>query len=143
MIGNPARVLRARSVSVRIALTSLMLGTASMGCGHETGPSLSIAVANESLASSSTEANAASLCCCRVRGTVRNTSSIAVDVFIDYEATSAAGPLGPALDWVPNLGPGDEAAFDAPGILAPCKQVTGFTGRHRITGVFAGSSGGQ
>lgn len=124
------------------ALAVLAVATAA-SCSHETSPSLSIDVTGESLVATSTEPNAESLCCCRVRGNVRNTSSITVDVFIDFEATGAAGRLGTALDWVPSIPPGEQASFDAPGILAACQQVTTITPHHRISGHFFGKSGGQ
>lgn len=141
MIGLSSRLSCWRAVGRRSALTALVIATALTGCSHETGPSLSIAVEGEFLAPSSSVPNAESVCCCRVRGTVRNTSSISVHVNIRFEAAGATGPLGTAIDWVPNLVPGGQATFDAPGIIAPCAQVTTITGRHRITGDFAGSGG--
>jgi hypothetical protein len=124
------------------ALAAMMIGAASTSCSHETGPALSVEVEGETLAPTSALANAASLCCCRVRGTVRNTSSIAVHVNVNFDARGADGAgLGTALDWVPNLLPGARAPFDAAGILAPCSSVTSITGRHLITGVFTGSGG--
>jgi hypothetical protein len=126
-----------------VALVVLLVTVAATGCSHETGPSLSVEVSGESLVPTSDVANAAAACCCRVRGSVRNTSSIAVDVFINFEVAGAAGPLGAALDWVPSIGPGEQSSFDAVGILAPCQQVTGLTPHHGLTGHFVGSSGGQ
>ena len=141
MNGIKSWVSDTRTVGPRAAVVALMFATAWSGCSHETGPSLSIEVKGEVLAPSSSLPNAASLCCCRVRGTVRNTSSIAVHVNINFDAQSAAGFLGTAIDWVPNLAPGAQASFDAPGIIAPCAQVTAIKGRHGITGVFTGSGG--
>ncbi len=123
------------------ALATLTIGTAWTGCSHETGPSLSIAVESEFLAPSQSVPNAESVCCCRVRGTIRNTSSISVHVNINFDVQGSTGPLGTAIDWVPNVAPGAQASFDAPGIIAPCTQVTTITGRHRITGIFLGSGG--
>jgi len=124
------------------AFAAMLIGIASTGCKHETGPALSVEVEGETLAPTSSLANAASLCCCRVRGTVVNTSSIAVHVNINFDARAADGSgLGTALDWVPNLAPGARAPFDAAGILAPCSRVTSITGHHNITGVFTGSGG--
>jgi len=131
----------ARTEQRRMALVVLMVATAWTGCSHETGPSLSIEVESAILAPSSTAANAQSLCCCRVHGTVRNTSSIPVHININFDAAGAAGALGLAFDWVPNVAPGAQASFDAPGIIAPCSQVTSITGHHGITGVFVGSGG--
>ncbi|HET7293929.1 MAG TPA: hypothetical protein VFM88_16000 [Vicinamibacteria bacterium] len=117
-------------------------GLLSTSCrSHETGPALSIEVEGETLVPSSSEPNASSLCCCRVRGTVRNTSSITIHANLNFDAGGAAGPLGTALDWVPNIAPGAGAPFVAVGISAPCSQVTTITGRHFLTGVYIGSGG--
>ena len=136
MIGMRPRLSGAQTVLRRAAFATLIVGTALTSCrSHETGPSLSVVVESETLVPSSSDANVASLCCCRVRGTVRNTSSIAVHINLNFEARGAGGPLGTALDWVPNVAPGAQAPFDAVGIVAPCAQVTAITGRHRLTGV--------
>lgn len=121
---------------------ALMIAMALTSCrSHETGPSLSVVVEGETLVPSSSVANAASVCCCRVRGAVRNTSSITVHVNVIFDARGAAGLVGTAIDWVQDLAPSAEKPFDAVGILVPCAQVTGLTGRHRITGVYTGSGG--
>ena len=124
-------------------MATLMIGAAGMmACrSHETGPSLSMVVETTTLVPSSSEVDAASLCCCRVRGTLRNTSSITVHVNVNFDAQGATGLLGTALDWVPNVAPGALAPFEAVGISAACSQVTGITGRHFLTGVFVGSGG--
>lgn len=93
-------------------------------CKNTVGPSLTVAIEGRRLEPSSTVPNAASVCCCRVRGTVRNTSSVAVDVELRFHAKDAAGhDLGTALDWVKNVPAGGSAPFDAPGITAVCSQV--------------------
>jgi hypothetical protein len=107
------------------------------GCGeHETGPSLSFVVESENLVSTAAGGNAA-LCCCRVRGTVRNTSSIPVHVNLNFEGRTAAGTsLGTALDFVANLQPGASAPYDAAGIFGACSQVASVRRTHVVTGVF-------
>lgn len=110
------------------------------GCNeHETGPSLSFVVESESLAPSSTLDNAAAQCCCRVRGTVLNTSSIAVHVNLNFEGRDASGAsLGTGLDFVANVPPGGRAPFEAAGITAACARVASLERRHMVTGVFIG-----
>ncbi len=140
MGGVLVAVWRAWNTPRPAAFTIVVIGAALTSCGHEMGPSLSVDVESERLVSTSSLPNAASLCCCRVRGNVRNTSSISVHVNLNFEARDPGdASLGTAIDWVPNLAPGASAPFDAAGILAPCSQVGTLTGRHRITGVYAGS----
>jgi hypothetical protein len=111
------------------------------GCSdHETGPSLSFVVESQGLAASSTVPNASAVCCCRVRGTVRNTSSIPVHLNLNFDGRSASGAsLGTAMDFVANLPPGERASFEAVGIIAPCDQVATLVGRHNVTGLNTGA----
>lgn len=93
-------------------------------CKHTVGPSLNVTIENRRLEPSSTVPNAANICCCRVKGTVKNTSSVAVNVEVRFHTKDATGKdLGTALDWVPNIPAGGSKTFDAPGIIAICSQV--------------------
>ncbi|RPJ84995.1 MAG: hypothetical protein EHM13_02450 [Acidobacteria bacterium] len=93
-------------------------------CKHTVGPSLTVVIEGRRLEPSSTVPNAANICCCRVRGTIRNTSTIAVNVEVRFHSKDSAGKdLGTALDWVPNIPAGASKTFDAPGIIALCSQV--------------------
>jgi hypothetical protein len=131
---------RSRARAILLPVATSIIGAISSGCHHETGPSLSIVVESRSLAPTLTEPNASSQCCCRVRGTVRNTSTIAVHVNVNFEARDADGrSLGTALDWIPNLAPDGRASFDAVGILGPCSVVKTLTDRHLLTGVYTGA----
>jgi hypothetical protein len=123
--------------SLAAALTALVLS----GCGgHETGPSLTFTVEGESLAPSSTLPDAAAHCCCRVRGTVVNTSAISVHVNLNFQGRDAAGAsLGTAIDFVPNIPPGGRAEFEAAGITAACSRVARLEPVHHVTGVFVGT----
>jgi hypothetical protein len=123
---------------MKLRLLALAIALAGMACeNHQTGPSLSFVVESQNLASTSTAPNAASICCCRVRGTVRNTSSIPIRVNLNFEGRTAAGAsLGTALDFVSNLQPGASAPYDAAGIFAACSQVATLRGTHIVTGVF-------
>lgn len=110
-----------------LVLAFLLAGFASAGCNHAQGPSLSASVETLRLSPSSADGNAATVlpaCCCRVVGTVRNTSSIPVNVSLRFPATDARGKnLGVAVDYVQNLAAGSSGAYDAAGILAACSQV--------------------
>lgn len=125
------------------ALAAGVVAVALTACGaHETGPSLSFVVENESLAPTSTLADASNECCCRVRGTVLNTSGIAVHVSLNFRARdSSAAPLGTALDFVANIPPGGRAPFEAVGISAACSRVASLDRSHNVTGVFIGPAG--
>lgn len=123
----------------RVVWAIAMTGTMVTGCNRETGPSLAFVVENEALAPSSTLPNASAQCCCRVRGTVQNTSTIPLHVTLNFQGRDARGTsLGTAIDFVSNLPPGGRASFDAPGILAPCSAVASLRRQHLVTGVFTG-----
>ena len=127
-----------------ILIRSLAIAAVAMvltACGeHETGPSLSFVVEGETMAPSSTLPDAAAQCCCRVRGTVVNTSSIAVHVNVNFHGRDASGAsLGTALDFIPNIPPGGRAPFEAAGISAACSRVATLERSHNVTGVFLGA----
>jgi hypothetical protein len=130
----------ARHVLRPVAIATVMLGAVSNGCHHETGPSLSFVVDSQALAPSSSLPNASSLCCCRVKGTVRNTSTIALHINLNFQGFDTSGALlGTAIDFVSNVPPGGKADFDAAGILAPCSRVVKLSGQHLVTGVYTGA----
>jgi hypothetical protein len=128
-------------MSATRSLLAAALGLALAGCGaHEAGPSLSFAVEGESLSPSTTLPNAAAQCCCHVRGTVVNTSSIPVHVNLNFQGRDAAGAsLGTAIDFVPDIPPGARAPFEAAGITAACARVATLERSHNVTGVFIGT----
>jgi len=140
MSGTRPSLSRARAVLRPVAFATVMIGAILTGCSHEMGPSLSFVVESEGLEPSSSLPNARSLCCCRVRGTVRNTSSIAVHVNLNFQGRDGSGAsLGTAIDFVANVLPGDRASLDAVGILAPCSRVVSLSRQHLVTGVFTGA----
>ncbi len=122
------------------SLAAAAIAVAMTSCGgHETGPSLSFVVESESLVPTSNEPNAAAQCCCRVGGTVRNTSSIPVHVNLNFSGRDQAGAsLGTAIDFVANIPPGGRAPFEAIGISAACARVASVVRSHNVTGVFIG-----
>jgi hypothetical protein len=106
--------------AVAAALAAAML----VACTQATGPSLTVAIEGRHLEPSSTVPNAAALCCCRVRGNVRNTSSIPIHVEARFFGTVTGGQTLVAVDWVHDLPAGAVRAFDAEGFTVPCFQVT-------------------
>jgi hypothetical protein len=123
---------------LRAGLLSLMVGGAFGACQHETGPSLTFVVEDQRLEPTSSVSS--TLCCCRVKGHVRNTSSIVVNINLAFPATDAQNEsLGAALDFVEAVQPGELREFDAAGLFAPCPQVRNVTSSHQVTGVFVGS----
>ena len=114
------------------------------GCSHETGPALSAVVDEEYLAPTLEAPDAAQRCCCRVRGAIRNTSSIDVHVSLRWRITDLAGKdVGTAIDFVPNIKPGDSRAFDAAGIYTPCANVKTFERDVLVIGLYHDDTGGQ
>jgi hypothetical protein len=124
---------------------SLALGS----CNHVVGPALSARIESVDLrptATVDTIANPSSICCCRVHGTVRNTSEIVVDVSLRFHVATLDGKcatppspwpgVGPtpepvsdqngctAQDFQASVPPGASREFSAPGIFAACSNVS-------------------
>lgn len=122
-------------------VVSLFLAAVAAGsflaCQHDAGPSLSIAIEGRRLEPSATVPNAAALCCCRVRGSVHNTSAIAVHAELRFHASNAKGEsLGTAVDWVKDIPAGGSKSFDAAGIVALCSEVAKITDDPLAYGVY-------
>jgi hypothetical protein len=95
-----------------------------VGCDHTTGPPLSAELEQVETVPTRDEANARSLCCCRVVGIVHNTSSIEAHASLRFAVTDVTGrDIGTAIDFVPNIPAGDRRAFSAAGIFVPCNRV--------------------
>jgi hypothetical protein len=123
---------------MRLRLLAAAIALVGIACeDHETGPSLSFVVESQNLVPTSTVANASAVCCCRVRGTVRNTSAIPIHVNLNFDARTADGTsLGSALDFAANIAPGASAPYEAVGIFGACTQVASLRENHLVTGVF-------
>ena len=115
------------SQSVRLvcgAAAAVFVAVAFAACSHATGPSLTVTVVSRTLEPSSTVANASAICCCRVRGTIKNTSSITVNVDVRFQAKDKSGTsVGTALDWVPGIAAGQSKAYDAIGFTVVCSTI--------------------
>lgn len=122
----------------RLVLVALV-GVSCVSCDHLTGPSLSAVVESETLVPTSTQANAASLCCCRVEGTVRNTSSIPVDLSLRWKAIGADGKTfpGTALDFLVNIQPGGRSPFLGIGLLESCSSIARVERDVLVIGLFS------
>jgi hypothetical protein len=122
---------------VALALAAVAAGS----CSHETGPSLSAVIESQRLVPTSSQANAATLCCCRVQGTVRNTSSIAAhislrwDVWVKGKETQATASFQP-LDFQNNVPAGGSRAYDAAGLLAACSEVARIEPNIQVIGLY-------
>ncbi|HEY3383782.1 MAG TPA: FxLYD domain-containing protein [Vicinamibacterales bacterium] len=117
---------------------ALVAAVAITACSQVTGPSLTVSIETRQLAPSSTAvANADTICCCHVRGTVKNTSSIPVHVDIRFHVKDSSGNDFTALDWVRDIPAGGSKPYDAAGIIAPCKQVTTITNDPLAYGLYS------
>ncbi len=113
------------SQSVRMlcaAAIAIVVAASLLACTQAAGPSLSVAIEGQSL--QPTDATQPGLCCCRVVGNVRNTSSIPVNVETRFFATGPKSATLVAVDWVTNVAPNAAAPFNAPGFTVPCSQVS-------------------
>ena len=138
------------------------------GCNHTTGPSLSAVVTSEKLVPTVTlpqivnvtlptlpspfpsPADPASLCCCRVVGTIQNTSVVPVNINIFFHATTTDGQC-PGIESETQAGctgqdslvavePGATANYSAAGILKPCDLVSSVAVDVALTGIWFPSS---
>lgn len=122
-----------------VALTLFAVAVGS--CSHETGPSLTAVIDSQRLVPTSSQPNASTLCCCRVQGTVRNTSSIAAhislrwDVWVKGKETQPSASFQP-LDFQPNVPAGGSRAFDAAGLLAACSAVARIEQNIQVIGLY-------
>lgn len=123
-----------KAIAGAAAVLLLTLG----GCEHPTAPPLSIAVEGEALAPTSDLAGANTTCCCRVRGFVRNTSAIPLNVRLDYIGYRADGtPVpGQGIAVIVQLPEGGRRAFDAPGLFESCAGIARTTRIETLRGIF-------
>jgi hypothetical protein len=120
-----------------LVVVGLLAAVGSSSCSHTTGPSLTAEIVSEFLEPTSTIAGADTICCCRVQGVVRNTSSIPVHLDLSWTALDdGGGSLGTAMDVVANVEPGESRPFDAAGIFASCSRVAERKFYLRIIGLY-------
>ncbi len=108
----------------RAIAVAIVVASAIVACSHTTGPSPSAVLVSRTLVPTSTVANAASICCCHVQGTVRNTSTIEVDIQLRFAATNVDGAyVGTAADFLNDVPAGATRSFDAAGIQEACART--------------------
>ena len=99
-------------------------------CGETIGPSLSVQVNDrEARTPTATPTNAvpnvSALCCCRVNGTVQNTSTVPVHVSLRWEALGPGRVAlpGPADVFVENIAPGATRRFASVPFFYACNEI--------------------
>ncbi len=126
------------------ALFVALLAVVSFGasCDHVTGPELSAEIVSQSLVPTATAEEADpftpdAICCCRVTGSVRNTSSIPVNVSLRFDGFNLdGGAVGTAVAYVENIGPGATGAYTAAGIFSACARISRVQSSQFVLGVF-------
>ena len=65
------------------------------------------------------------ICCCRVRGTVANLSTVPVHVTLQFEAFVGGSqePTGTAIDFIQALQAMEEHPYNAVGFVQPCSGI--------------------
>ena len=145
-----------------IVVVLAALAASAAACSHTTGPSLSAQVTSQNLVptltlpqivpvppatlGSAPPPNPATVCCCRVMGTVQNTSSIPVNINLFFHATTTDGQCpGNAQEIqngctgqasVNNVAAGAAASYSASGILKPCALVSSVSLDMTVTGLW-------
>ena len=140
------------------ALVGLAAGAVAWACTHTTGPSLSAELVSKQLVPTLTlpqivntsavggTEDPASMCCCRVQGTVRNTSSVAVNINMFFHATTTDGQCPGLVEntqggctgqaSLVNVAAGATADYSAAGILKPCDSVSSVALSMTVTGIW-------
>lgn len=106
-----------------VALAGVFLSGCQSGV---TGPSLAATVQGVTLQPTVVGlVGGENVCCCHIRGTVTNQSTVAVHAELRFEAKGASGQaLGMAAVMEQNIQPGATRAFVAVGITAACREVS-------------------
>jgi hypothetical protein len=130
-----------------VGVVAVVAGTVALGalalaaCSHLTGPPLSASIESQQLVPTSDFPDATALCCCRVRGTVRNTSSITAHISLRFHATNVEGQdVGTAMDYLVSVPAGESRAYDAAGIFEACSRVSSVTPDVLVVGLFEAQS---
>jgi hypothetical protein len=109
-----------------VLVAALAVVAISQACNHITGPSLTAVIERRDLVptSTSTAVDPSSICCCKVTGTIRNTSSVPVNISFRFVATNKDGKnVGTAVDWQANVDVNATRNFTADGIYEACSRV--------------------
>ena len=115
-----------RGESVRRAVRVVACAsTLVAACGFQTGPTLDVRVEQPALLSTVSNNT---LCCCHVVGNVVNQSAVVVHATVEFDAfhTGEVKAFTRAIDFLPNLQPGERRKFTAFGIEEPCARVSSF-----------------
>src|SRR5271169_4932099 len=141
-----------------MAAIAALVAMATGACSHTTGPSLSAQLVSQQLVPTITMpqivntsgvgpiSDPASLCCCRVVGAVRNTSSVPVNLNLFFHATTTDGQCPGDVqntqngctgqDSLVNVAAGATVNYSAAGILKPCSAVSAVSLDMTVTGIW-------
>jgi hypothetical protein len=123
-------------------VVALAFATYGASCDHVAGPALSAEIVAQDLVPTATVQEAdpfapADICCCRVDGRVRNTSSIPVNVSLRFNGYNQdGGAVGTAVAYVENVPAGGTSSFNAAGIFAACSHISRVEATQFVLGVF-------
>ena len=116
-----------RSAAVLGALLVVLAGVLLSACqSGVTGPSLAATVQGVTLQPTVTGlVGGENVCCCHIRGTVTNQSSVSVDAELLFPARTPDGKgAGTGIVMEQEIPPGGSRAFVAVGITAACRDVS-------------------
>lgn len=131
-----------RLASRSLFVVALALASYGASCDHVVGPELSAEIVSQTLVPTATAEEAepfqpSGICCCRVTGSVRNTSSIPVNVSLRFNGYNLdGGAVGTAVAYVENIAPGATGSFTAAGIFDACSRIGRVEATQFVLGVF-------
>ncbi len=121
--------MKLANACARLAAVMLVVlaGVFVVGCqSGVTGPSLAATVQGVTLQPTVAGlVGGENVCCCHIRGSVTNQSSVAVHAELLFEAKGTSGQaLGTAIVMEQSIQPGATRSFLAVGITAACREVS-------------------
>lgn len=131
-----------RLASRSFVVVAVALASYGASCDHVAGPELSAEIVSQNLVPTATEEEAepfepSAICCCRVTGTVRNTSSIPVNVSLRFNGYNVdGGAVGTAVAYVENIPAGGTGSYEAAGIFSSCDRLSRVDASQFVIGVF-------
>ena len=125
-----------RNLTLPLAASAAALALAG-ACTNLVGPPLTVEVLSQRLEPTASATSTtpqfgapivpAAICCCRVKGQVRNTGTVTSHIELTWELSPSArltrASIGQARDFLRDVQPGETRTFDAAGLFEACNKI--------------------
>lgn len=126
-----------RNLTLPFAASAAALALAA-ACSNPVGPPLSVEVVSQRLVPTASATATgpqigapivpANICCCRVKGEVRNTGTVTSHIqlvwMLNPQARLARPSVGQGRDFLRDVMPGETRTFDAAGLFEACSKLS-------------------